>query len=116
MSRQRDREEFIAVVCREAKADLSMSEKIEKARYLMRCAATLKTIAERLCNEEMSDRETARVDAKEANTEARAQAVAESLGFKAIFSGDPRGYVFKVILPSAAYNTWGGAESGWGVP
>jgi hypothetical protein len=32
------------------------------------------------------------------------------------FGGDPRGYTVKVHLPNHAYNTWGGAESGYGVP
>ena len=30
--------------------------------------------------------------------------------------GDPRGYCTKLRLKSGRYNTWGGAEDGWGVP
>ena len=31
------------------------------------------------------------------------------------FNGDPRGYPVKVVLPKTRrYNTWGGAETGWG--
>lgn len=30
--------------------------------------------------------------------------------------GDPRGYTVKLRLPSGAYNTWGGADDGYGVP
>ena len=39
-------------------------------------------------------------------------------GFKlpVIFGGDPRGYTVKVKFPSGRYNTFGGAEEGWGVP
>lgn len=29
--------------------------------------------------------------------------------------GDPRGYCLKIGLPDGSYNTWGGAEEGWGV-
>ena len=36
--------------------------------------------------------------------------------FRPRFHGDPRGYVLKIMLPSGRYNTWGGAESGYGVP
>jgi hypothetical protein len=36
------------------------------------------------------------------------------LGYR--IDGDPRGYVVKLMLKSGAYNTFGGAESGWGVP
>jgi hypothetical protein len=28
--------------------------------------------------------------------------------------GDPRGYCLKITLPDGNYNTWGGAEDGWG--
>lgn len=38
------------------------------------------------------------------------------IGCRVDFGGDPRGYTVKVFLPSGTYNTWGGAESGWGVP
>lgn len=28
--------------------------------------------------------------------------------------GDPRGFCLKIVLPDGNYNTWGGAEEGWG--
>lgn len=31
-------------------------------------------------------------------------------------SGDPRGFTVKLILQSGEYNSWGGKESGYGVP
>jgi hypothetical protein len=30
-------------------------------------------------------------------------------------SGDPRGYPIKLHFPGKEYNTWGGAETGWGI-
>ena len=36
-------------------------------------------------------------------------------GVTADFSGDPRGYVVKIHFPGNEYNTWGGAESGYGI-
>ncbi len=32
------------------------------------------------------------------------------------FTGDPRGYCVRIFFPSGEYNTWGGRESGYGVP
>ena len=29
---------------------------------------------------------------------------------------DPRGFTFKVFFPSEIYNTWGGKETGFGIP
>lgn len=34
--------------------------------------------------------------------------------FEASVQGDPRGYCLKVIMPQGDYNTWGGAEDGYG--
>jgi hypothetical protein len=34
---------------------------------------------------------------------------------RADVSGDPRGYCLKLHLPDGAYNTMGGAESGYGI-
>lgn len=34
---------------------------------------------------------------------------------KARITGDPRGYCLKLKLKSGAYNTWGGADEGWGI-
>jgi hypothetical protein len=36
------------------------------------------------------------------------------VSFKYKVTGDPRGLCFKVILPTGRYNSWGGAEDGWG--
>lgn len=40
----------------------------------------------------------------------------EHVGMTADFTGDPRGYTTKLHLTSGGWNTWGGFESGWGVP
>lgn len=48
--------------------------------------------------------------------EKRIKAICEKIGCRVETDGDPRGYTVKVFLPTGEYNTWGGAESGWGVP
>lgn len=35
---------------------------------------------------------------------------------KVEFGGDPRGFTVKLHLKSGAYNSWGGKESGYGIP
>lgn len=42
--------------------------------------------------------------------------LAELAGVTPRLCGDPRGYALKLVLPTGRYNTWGGAEEGWGVP
>lgn len=32
------------------------------------------------------------------------------------FNGDPRGYTVKCFFFDGSYNTWGGAEEGYGIP
>lgn len=58
-------------------------------------------------------------DAAHAKADAKAlaklHAIADHYGATVKLGGDPRGYVVKLILASGRHNTWGGAESGWGV-
>jgi hypothetical protein len=53
---------------------------------------------------------------RDCRTTNRAEKLAESCGFRLLTSGDPRGYVVRVLFPSGAYNTLGGADQGYGVP
>ncbi len=42
--------------------------------------------------------------------------LAASIGLVGKHGGDPRGYPFYVLLPKTRrYNSWGGAETGWGI-
>lgn len=58
-------------------------------------------------------------DAAHAKADAKAlaklQAIADRYGATVKLGGDPRGYVVKLHLANGRHNTWGGAESGWGV-
>lgn len=99
------------------------------ARKMRRLGFKAVRLAEAACNRELTpaeEREDARLDAA-------FKALCESIGAKANMSGDPRGYVYHVVLPPfpgaepgkvaqrdghnwhPPYNTWGGAEHGWGV-
>jgi len=56
-------------------------------------------------------------DKKESQIERRLFELAESIGVTLELGGDPRGYTVKLMTPKTErYNTWGGSESGWGVP
>ena len=74
------------------------------------------------CNDDPSDKPAGweeRRDSKETQLEDdMRQIIAEDFpkGFAILeFGGDPRGYTVKLKRPDGRYNTWGGAESGWGV-
>jgi hypothetical protein len=77
---------------------------------LMSLAKRHGKLAERECNVgDVSDKTWERLEAK-------IRAICEEIGCGVKLGGDPRGYTVKVIVPSGRYNTWGGAEDGWGVP
>lgn len=110
---------------------------------LLRYAATLNRLAELSCSSEAADRDRVpcpgakgrrclcdaptgapdardheripRIDVQAARIEERVRALAAKNGATVNLSGDPRGYVVKLHLPSGRYNTWGGPESGYGV-
>jgi hypothetical protein len=110
--------------------------KLDDARTMLRHAATLDRLAVAQCNGDYpcdnGERFTKACSecslgyvpevlqrggrCPECRTQERAAKLAASCGFSVITSGDPRGYVLRVIFPSGAYNTWGGKESGYGVP
>ncbi len=59
---------------------------------------------------------TPRMESRERNIEKRVTEIAQSIGLKATFDGDPRGYTVKLHAPKGNfYNTWGGAETGYGI-
>jgi len=58
----------------------------------------------------------ARCEKREARIERQIAAIAAETEFRIECGGDPRGYTVKLFFPDASYNTWGGRESGYGVP
>lgn len=89
---------------------------IHDAERIMRASATLTRLAEMQCSVEMSEREAKRVERQEATRAALVDRICAPYGFKAIHGGEPRGYIVKILFPDGKYNTWGGAEEGYGVP
>lgn len=132
---QKARAEFIARIVKEFPA-CPDAEHI--ARMLLRNAATYQRLAEESCNghpiqsqcppsgadmvkwnarvSKLQDAWGARIEKQEAACERRIAAYCAQLGCPVRFGGDPRGFVVNLALPSGAYNSWGGAEEGWGVP
>lgn len=83
---------------------------------LVRYARTLTRYAERECNEGLTPAEDREVERLETAVNKRCAA----LGFRATHNGDPRGFSVKLQLQpddpeNQPYNTWGGAEDGWGI-
>lgn len=134
MSKQREREEFIAKITAERVP-------VDVARKLMRAAATLHRLAEMECNgygwEDHFKRfacpnaadATAgcdlcgRVEAgaphyettqgalylvrTDAQVRARVERLCAPYGVKPVFQGDPRGAVLKLVVPSGKTDDWG---------
>lgn len=125
MSYQKEREEFIARMV----AAFGESQ-LANIRLLLRHAKTHGNLAEAECNGpgdwvhripypqagEIIEAFEKRIEKRQEQIEKRIKAICEKIGCRVETGGDPRGYTIKVFLPNGAYNTWGGAESGWGVP
>lgn len=83
------------------------------ATLLMRHAKTHHRIQGDRCNIEF----TPAMERREELLERRIKELAESIGLHADCDGDPRGYTVKVHFPGGKHwNTWGGQETGYGVP
>ena len=136
MSRQRDRDEFMAIMATEGVP-------VDAARALIHFGAALHRIAELACNSEAADRDRVacpggaetclcrdygsyedqprssssvgegrhgtvpRYAAHEARFEARVRALCQRHGLTPIFDGDPRGAVLKLKVPSGRTNDGG---------
>lgn len=126
----KEREQFIAQLTR-ALPDQPPHIVAHRARLLMRHAATHGRLEVESCNghpaqgsptmpaaaiNRLQDKWDARIEKREAQIERRITEIAAELGLTVDFGGDPRGYTVKLHLPNGAYNTWGGKESGYGVP
>lgn len=72
-------------------------------------ARALSKLAEAECNTGLTKRQQAREEV----LQKRIAVLLKTYGLRATFSGDPRGYVVKIVgLPG---NTWGGDSEGFGV-
>ena len=105
MSYQRERDQFIGVLAEEGVP-------VHVSRLVLRDATTIARLAELRCMVELTDKQ----ERQNRNAEARIAERVALYGIKVITDGDPRGCTTKLLLPSNRYNTWGGKESGWGVP
>ena len=123
MSYQKDRDEFIGVIVEEVtKAPKSPHDAtnghwrtnigVKLARLILRNAAIIQRVAVTQCNRELTEGEK-----KQDFTACdRVTAACFPWGIVPRFSGDPRGCVVKLILPSGRWNSFGGAEDGYCVP
>jgi hypothetical protein len=133
MSKQGEREQFVATMTKEG---LTLAE----IRAVLRGAASLQRIAELECSSEAADRDrvpcpatvsekyecccdfgyqaegkhgdTPRVTAKSKRIEYLITQLLKPTGVRADFQGDPRGFVVKLHVPSGRDEGWGGV----GVP
>lgn len=116
MTYQQERADFTRRIVNAKPADMSIAQAEHAAALLMRHATTHNRIQEIWCNVEMSERMTKYWEKREQQLERRMKEIATGLNMQIDFTGDPRGYTTRVFFPDNSYNTWGGVESGFGVP
>ena len=92
---------------------LGYSESTDVLNKLHRYESALHTIYERWCCEEMTDNTVKAVEKREHNIEEKVREIADRLGFKVTFNGDPRGGAIRFILPSGRSNEWD--QETWGI-
>ena len=114
---RKERHEFIALMYEHSPHDWRASDPpmfIQKqSELLMRYSATLHRLAEELCNGystfdgKWDEKRTLATEKKQERIERKLSDVAQSIGGRAIFQGDPRGCVAKIIFPDGYTNDWG---------
>lgn len=129
MSTQRERQEFTALMGQEFYTK-PLAEVIAFCNSLLRHAKTHGALAVEYCNgpgdyinripypragELINEWQTG-LEVRQARTDKRIKELCAAFGIKVELGGDPRGYTCKLHLPSKRGNTWGGSESGYGVP
>jgi hypothetical protein len=125
-----DRQRFIDIIRVESEpSGLDYTTRTKHAEKLLRLAKTHGKLQEFQCNGvgtvygesnesfgKRQDKFEKWVEKREKDTERRISEIASALGLPVTFSGDPRGYTVRFMLPSKRFNSWGGEESGYGVP
>ena len=86
--------------------DGQLEDILKKLHYY---ETALHRLAETRCNRDTTFHE----EKREASIENKVKAIAEQLGFKVKFNGDPRGGAIRFILPSGKSNNWDGKT--WGI-
>lgn len=92
--------------------DFSVWDNIRAIYRLKQLAKSHCRLQELNCNGELTKRQ----ESRERNIEKEIAGLAKLFNLTATFDGDPRGYTVKLHWPTKdVYNTWGGAESGFGI-
>ena len=113
MSTTTDRLEFAALLAMEL-PHLGQYRVAKLAEGLMSLGRSAHRLAEDMCN-----RDVPNAGDKQDRLYAKAIAMLNEFGARIIkpnFQYDPRGCCLKLLLPSGAYNGFGGREDGWCVP
>jgi hypothetical protein len=85
---------------------------VEWIALLLKKSRSMRHYAEVACSYGLSPRQETLCR----NIRHRIKKLAKERDFGVKFKDDPRGYTVRLLLPSGAYNTWGGKEEGYGVP
>lgn len=83
-------------------------------QHLVKLAKQHHSLAEHDCNRGLTDAEKE----TEQSIENTMRELAKKYGFGIHFDGDPRGFTVKLHAPRGqepVWNTWGGAETGYGI-
>lgn len=131
MATAKERQEFIDLFRTETvDSGKDWSTRIHDAKLLLRHVRTHGNIAVAQCNGpgdyvnqipypragEIYTRHEAWCEKREGQIEKHMKQIADGYGLTINFGGDPRGSTVKIHFPSGRYNTWGGRETGWGIP
>ena len=87
------------------------------ATRLVADARVLHRLAERECNDDRTPDVQAADEKKDEKYSRRVRETLKPFGVSVRFNGDPRGYPVKLFFTyhERIYNTWGGAEEGYGI-
>lgn len=116
MTTAKDLAEFVAILCEQpTKPNIFMVA--DDALALNKIARRIKNRGIRACNYgHSSDAAAERDDKRNEADYAEAQVIADRYNAKVQRMSDVRGFALKLVFEGGQYNSWGGAESGWGVP
>ena len=118
----KERENFKDAVINEIQPHISDLPTIKRIlKSIMSNGATHARLCSTECNRELTDSETAKMETIESrlafNLQDLNRYITDVDKIKMLLSGDPRGFTVKLLLPRTnKFNTWGGAECGYGVP